>query len=1054
MTLATQRGGDSLKIAYLLVIESMPYAWTNRADLVGYGSTFFPDDDREILGGLLVPDSLPQSCDPRLGIPDDERHIFSIIDEEGLVGPLFAPRTAQGALTPIAQTFDPGDTIPATDADGKALRERYINGEYIGPAGERRYRYITPDPVPGMLHIRDPAGNITSVMVSDDPHVFAGLRVGLYRCLYDAELGTWGDFDDQYQSGGLIWIGRLVDRAERKTPDKFDIEISGMRSWLEGSLNKDAPSAWYNLTPRVNLSTGEDYIAIWVQRITAAGGEGIFGPSETFAGKIFQASELLTGTSQQALNEEISALVSEVNSGTDCNLTGTAFNATASKKVGYSTNGNISVKGESANAGWFRIHIAVHEKVAAALGHWWKEPGATGGNAALSSYGGTLFGGPLYYQNVVDGFIPADLESGYVVIARDNIIDGETGLYGGTQGAVIHPPQWSRGAFTISPDGRQTVSINLENEYCPGQLARAPAALVPTTPQIDGQDVDSMGWVAIRGEIARETDESGSKIDRVLATQIALASWDIGGTGTIAAEELTSVVHLDSLEEPRLYGYVDDRRITYPLTVGGTDEGGTSLQMAFVARLGGYTYSGPTYLDEVWRVVTRTLTSSGTAVWGASVPTAGDNQPTAATGVDYWGGDLEHSSLGLNIPDAAVDFASWRTSAQRLPNGETGPLARCLYAMIGPQRADEILAEAHQSRGWCIGFVPGTTHPQFRCWEPFRDVSPAEVEVELTDSDLAAAVGESQQWIPKWASRPFPPLDVFEIEASGIPEEPGTYTYKDRVGSGDRGAKQRTSRVVHRMRDRGLVNAGAFEPGEYNWPNEWRTVMARQVGVWAAARNSVLEVMISHSKGRLLGNGTAVRVSFSTAPKLDGTGMGLSNALGRVWDVEPILTGAYAGCNKVRMVIQERAENEGDGGRIWTPSAKVIASVNTGGSSWTLTCKADWLGIGHDSTDVAGFVEPSWSSYGGTLAVKVIQSFNGRDWGNVVLADVVSVDTGTDEIDITVTSGTLYRDTWKILLVAPYDDQDANNWARNVFSWHTDATGEFGSGPTQGWKLD
>jgi hypothetical protein len=120
----------------------------------------------------------------------------------------------------------------------------------------------------------------------------------------------------------------------------------------------------------------------------------------------------------------------------------------------------------------------------------------------------------------------------------------------------------------------------------------------------------------------------------------------------------------------------------------------------------------------------------------------------------------------------------------------------------------------------------------------------------------------------------------------------------------------------------------------------------------------------------------------------------------------------------------------------------------------TFKCYADAFGHGEPTSDVAGFGEPSYSGTG-TEALVYGYQHNGRAWAKTFEFTVESVDSTAHTI--TWKAGTFSGTWWEArpttLLLAPYDSQPANSWARAVYSVVTDSTGYFGAGPTKGFKL-
>lgn len=414
--------------------------------------------------------------------------------------------------------------------------------------------------------------------------------------------------------------------------------------------------------------------------------------------------------------------------------------------------------------------------------------------------------------------------------------------------------------------------------------------------------------------------------------------------------------------------------------------------------------------------------------------------------------------MGLNIEGEAVDFDSWQTAADGLPGGRFGALAHCVYAKVGPFPASEVIKGAHVSRGWCMGITKGSgERPQYRCFAPWQPVTVADVEYTLTDADLADASGNGDGWIPEWQSRPFPPVDSFKFSTRDAPDDDGA-TMEITMRSLDRGRRSRTGQVEYAIEDRGLSNQRLFDgndPDVWKWENEAQTYWAKDAANFLAGRTATLRAMFNHTQGQFLYPGTVVKVTNSFVPKVDGSGLGITNALGRVVEAELVLAGPYTGCTRATILVQEQKAGEGEGGRLWAGAARVASLTNTSGATWDAVVQSDAWGIGDGISDAAGFDEPSATSYGGTVGGLLVQGYDGTTISNTVEVTISSVDTSTHTVTVAVTSGSVLTDAFTLLVLRAYDDQAASNWPRELLSVTCDERStDFGSGPTDGWRLD
>ncbi|MGB0878834.1 MAG: hypothetical protein ACPGXI_17495 [Mycobacterium sp.] len=892
--------------------------------------------------------------------------------------------------------------------------------------------------------------------------MFAGLRVGLHRILVNKETGAIDSWADQVTSGSLIWQGRLVDRARLKDLHTWQLEIQGFDSWLRGDLNALNPDRYFPVKPYAELEAGEVGIAVIFQKRQQTVSGGFTGSVTTeYSGMAWDSGYDLTGSTAQDLAIEIDAAIDDAIDGTadNYNSSGASYST-----IGAASFDQFSARIQIDNNGNDRegvMIIGVHAKVAATLG--WDFVAQGDGSLDPTDPRTLANGGMMGAQwSPLDGTESlrtagaAQLNFDSYVWAQFStltITNSGTDLDNG--GATrVYRPAYSSGAISLQPEGQQVIALGLGSERVESQKAQPPAAYLANTPQIDAADVDSMGWLHVRGEVLEGSGAFDTEASRREVDQVALVAWR-DAAGSITGTDPGPKVYVVRWEDPRAFGF-EDRRITAPLTVGGS----TRLEAGFIGRLGGYTLGPDTYPDQAWRVVPRMILSGGTAgSWsGLTPPSAGDNQPAAATGIQYWSGDVEIASLGLNIEGEAVDLNSWRTAAAGLPNGELGAMASCVYAKVGPFPASEVIKGAHVSRGWCMGIKKGSgERPQYRCFSPWRPVTVSDVEHTLTDADLADASGNGDGWIPEWQSRPFPPIDSFTFNTRDTPDDDGT-TLETTMRSLDRGRRSRTGQVGYAIEDRGLSNQRLFDGNDgdvWKWENEAQTYWAKDAANFLAGRTATLRATFNHTQGQFLYPGAVVKISNSFVPKLDGSGLGISNALGRVVGSELVLKGPYAGCTRAEILIQEQRAGEGEGGRLWSGVARVNTLNNTSGSSWDVVVHADAWNIGDGVSDSAAFDEPSGSSVGGTVSLVLIQGYDGTTYSNTVEADLVSVNTSTHTLSITVTSGTMLTDAFTLVYMADYDDQTTSNWPRTLLSVTCDEEStDFGTGPTTGWKLD
>ena len=147
-TVAQLRKRPHMRHAYLLLIDGVPFAFTDEYELsTASGSTWWTADGRTLLSGLSVP-NLTISLDWESGLLEDNAVSFRVLDVDATTLPGFFG----GAEKPyklLGTRLTPGeDPAPAATLDqyGDALQlwdnaeGSYLGTEAIGKDGQRRGR--------------------------------------------------------------------------------------------------------------------------------------------------------------------------------------------------------------------------------------------------------------------------------------------------------------------------------------------------------------------------------------------------------------------------------------------------------------------------------------------------------------------------------------------------------------------------------------------------------------------------------------------------------------------------------------------------------------------------------------------------------------------------------------------------------------------------------------------------------------------------------------------------------------------------------------------------
>jgi hypothetical protein len=594
---------------------------------------------------------------------------------------------------------------------------------------------------------------------------------------------------------------------------------------------------------------------------------------------------------------------------------------------------------------------------------------------------------------------------------------------------------YQTGVVVLNHDGGDVLRLAVGEVRSEGQLAQ------PYTfgNDIDGTPVDAAGWWLFRGErLTSEQFLAGD--DPKFDIQVAFCEWV--ATGTRDAVEIDNKgyasLRIIRFEDPRRFGLPYDRlEESWASTIGG-------VQCSPMGLIGGTNQT----LDWRHRLIPRTLLSTGTASFleagGEVTIDEGANHPGDMPPGDPWSGDVEVADLGLGIPNVFVDWASWWTTAAALPGGTAGPTNRCTYPIRGSHRIEHILIDAMRGRAlaWSLKRKAAGAVPAFGCFDPIASLTQADVEVTLTREDQAEPeITDDDQWRGVVKLREKGPFDRFVYRVDGDPTQPGSLNYEITQESNDPGRRYRDGSIDWPVSDRGLRDPtpwlGTAKADIYDWTEGARDRFANGVGPRYARAVRVYGATYNGKFAGRLGPGSIVHVIDSTAESPDGT-RGV-NHLGWVSSAEILTRGAGNTSVRVEVELQPRPV---DDLKVWSPMAKGDVDSWDQGAG-VLTVREDWAGVDNGHEDTLGFVQPPWSTLGaGALRVVVYQSETGRTFpaGLVVRADVASSDSIAHTLTLANLSGTIYRDTIKIIVAAPKDEQTAP-WALALYVPVTEPSG-------------
>ena len=1027
---------SGLDIGYVLFLEGIPWAYTNRQELVGSGAGSWidgaPGGDREILDGLVVPDTLSYDTSLEDGtLSSNDGASFQLVDFQNRLIALVAE--SDGDI--VGETIGPlADPAPALLLDGvTGVWGRWLNHEAIGPAGERRYYPCMPVTLPGYDHaaFSGDAQTLALSFLRDAPTWHEGIRCALYIVYIDSRTGEIPSWQDHHDGGNsLVWFGSTRElTCEGLT---WTLACDGPSSWLRKQLGATRSAEWLPVTTVLNLSSEpgarEDMAGYYFSYRTAAA-------YERGAASYYTPSDVLTSGTAADLRAQIQARLNTVagTAGPDTTWS-TSRNASCTL-----SSGKIAMQVD--NFGWAaNAYICLHESVWRAMGY---EPAVQAGSIPdndlmvvnftspdILGFEFALFSntpGPGYWLGKFST-LPAQYAS-LTEAGTDADNDGKPRIY-----LAIMDEDVS----TISPKGGQELEVGLAGglPYLEGQLCRPPAQHTFTN---GGGEADATAFIALRGSYRTSADQE--PITMAAVAKVGFKDdTSAGGHGPTPDTDSYLKLHLEKLIDPRYFGI--DRKLAGPWS---------AFDLEFVPlNFMGYNMN---FSDRSDLILLRTMLSTGTSSWSGydgegAVQTLGANAHPDASAPQ--GSDVEIADLGLAIPYSLIDASSFAKTAAKLPGGGVdSPLNRSRFAYVGPFDSQDMMWRIIEQRGWGMGFVRG----RYRLFSRADLLDADDVEVEITPDDI---VGE-QDFVEVADLRPVLPRDAFDIEY-GRPLVEGTGSdteLRATVVATDPQSRSRRTNNKETIDGSGLVPSRLWlnDPAPESWVSAWSQLAGHEMAAYYASPWVAVDVPVHWSIARQLGVGSIVKLTTHYAPNRSGS-YGITGRVGRVIGYSLRTSELVV---DLRILVQ--AGDPAVEPPKFGPIAQVLESVTTvearhDAATRTFKCYADAMGHGEPTSDVTGFGEPSYSATG-TDAIVYGYQHNGRAWAKTFEFTVESVDSTAHTI--TWKAGTFSGTWWQArpttLLLAPYDSQPANSWTRSVYAVITDSTGYFGAGPTKGFKL-
>lgn len=1061
--------------AYVVFIEGCPIAFTDCPALAGSGASSWIGTSygaREVLLASgeprsMVPDLPLGETVPSASSIQEVRVTFRLADFDRRLAALFREvypdSTTDSMGERLAPTDDPApSTIAGPDATPIDLWDRHIGIEAIGPAGERRYYWIEPSGAPpGLDHV----GGVhwPPSVITDDPYVWAGRMVAVYRIVQDPDDGSWPSWTDQHAGGSLWWVGKLKGRGAFVSGPRgreFHLPATGVSSLLRKNLNLARPPRWIR-PPEVGLVLTGDALKVsaWIEQLADLQvDDGISVVPSTFDCQTLASGNTFSGcVTKQDYATKLAAIIGTMISGSDTGGVLASTNAGYAGPVppvdnaawqagddardvelgGDGSYVKIKCEDDSGAFDGFKLGFAIDVRIIQFWG-WDIDQGDWQPAKDLSfrcPVGGTLWG-----ENNGDEILP---DKHY--IGRFSTKVGNYDENGGKW--VEYEAPYVDGTISIGPSGGETLSLGIDEVACEGQLAQP----YVYGDQINSTNVDAAGWWLLRGErLTAAAYEAGEDPEEFV--QVAFCEWIASTNGDAVAQDSTTHARLRivRLEDPRRFGLPFDR-LDEPWTsvVGG-------LEVAPIAVLGGNAASG----GPGWRhrLIPSLLVSSGTAAFsesgGVVSVTTGDNHPSGLP--DQWSGDVEVADLGLCIPKGWVDVDSWYACSERLPGGSGGALNRVTYAALGPVQAEDILRQAMSGAGWAWSWkrTEGAGVPKLGCWDPIETLTPEDIEVAITRAASAEPTSPADNGGEMWSAvvelRNDGPFDRFDFAVDRGPLD-SALAYELGWESQDPGRRYRDGRIAWTVEDGGLRNPtywlGTPSEALFTWTEAARLRFSGEFGKHYSRSSRLYRDVLDATYITRLGLGTIVLVVNASAEAPDGT-IGI-NHLGRVVDAKIINSG---GQQAIAVAVQLQPYPI-DEIRVWGPCAVATEAGNWDASTSTVTIDEDHAGVGGDHVDTLGFTRPAWCTLGaGALKVRIYQSEDGVDYPSAMeaTADVASVDSGTPSITLASITGTIYRDTIKRIVADTYDVQTAE-WALGLLMPVTLSTGVFDG--SKGYRL-
>lgn len=1029
--------------ACLLVVDGLPIAWTDSADLAQQADFF--GDGRVIRAGL-VPPRVELSIVPFEGKMRSHRAAFTILDrraaEYGAAADYLADLfKAIGNEEPLAETLYPAATAPA------GLYDMHVGTEAIGSAGERRRWPFVNGWAVGDHHIGADweHGQIPTADVSEDPLTFAGRRVALYRVFRDhltqpaiRTLG-WRPWSEAVRR----WWGVLTDSGSVDGA-RWTIEAAGPEALTERPLGTLTQEHGVTLRVPIVLSDddGNDETRVGVYLRSDASAPNLLGTVREHYGTYLYTEVLSTSHATPSdLAGEVAAIIGNAiaATGTDGEFE-SVYGQTAS--MGLDGSVRIRIQDEVPIARRFAVmHLSMHSKVWQALG-WAREQGELMGNPLdLEEEFLCLFddpnelGFPSSPESLASTAMPPGPGYWTFIFSTAGVLiyDTDKSAEWDNQGA-------DRVVFPLYQGGTGVLPANLGTgvvvELAPGddphvlhsgQLDR-PVASQPgdvTTPySFGGTPVDRQGvWFLVGPRRLPGQPEEFEDIQPVVA------SWPEGFAPGSVGPGVQPELLLTKWLDPQQFGIP---RASMSETGDWTvlQNSTANLKAIPAFRLG---YSAHSY-ERPERALQRLLYSTGASSgWtgqegdpGATFDTT-PNEPSTFVPATF---DGEIADLGLAIPKELIaNPLEWAAEFDKLPDGEWRKFRMLIHPGFTTNQLFEGLF-AFYGLSWSLH---GGRYGVRAMTESF---TLEDVEVAITQAQKQVdpdRIGDNRT---RQELRVMQPINTFKVE-NGYDCYDATFRNVMEIRATDRGARYRARGHEYTAKAYGILNTSGFRD------------RASQIARFYEKRHFLLRdyPVKARRPGMDIWPGTIVSITEPRAVSPDGT-YGIETHVGMVTRISDDMgiRGNAPGMRIDVFVQQDSARTP----RLCAPSALVQAYDN--GTPKLLHVDDNWLSVeDEDWLDANGFLPPSsYSDPAADIDIKCL-SYDGYEWIESFTAVCTGVTATAGACRLTLSAagitGTFYEDMVNVVVPREFDAQ-SQAWPLALLATIGDEDGEFGVGPT------